>query len=388
MPTSAARRLTELRLLAQGISAPAAETPGEVVRRLLALQGQDYPGVLWSVGLRMRRPQRSAVEAALASGDIVRSWPMRGTLHVLPAEDLGWLLSLTTERLLREATTRRKQLELDDRTLEAAREVAIEALTGGRILTRTALLGEFEAAGISTARQRGYHLLWHLSQTRTLVFGPAAGASQTFTLSSEWIRTPRKLEAEEALAELAVRYFTGHGPATVHDLAWWASITVTQARSALASVRDRLEQLTLDGIDYYLHAATLDAAGLDAAALDAPAAGNAGRRATVHALPGFDEFLLGYRDRSAALSPDQQLVVVPGGNGMFAPTIVDNGSVVGVWRKRQAGGGIRVTAEPFAPLSKRATSGFERALKRYGEFLGQPVTLDPITVTPLDTLNE
>ncbi len=154
----------------------------------------------------------------------------------------------------------------------------------------------------------------------------------------------------------------------MHDLAWWASITVTQARAALASVRDRLEQLTVDGTDYYLHADTLEA----------PAAG-AGARAAVHALPGFDEFLLGYRDRSAALRPDQQLVVVPGGNGMFAPTIVDNGSVIGVWRKRQTGSGIRVTAEPFAPLSKRATSGFTRALKRYGEFLGQPVTLDTLS---------
>ena len=125
---------------------------------------------------------------------------------------------------------------------------------------------------------------------------------------------------------MALRYFTGHGPATVQDLAWWSSITLTRARAALASVRDRLEQLTLDGTDYYLHADTLAA----------PAVAD-----TVHALPGFDEFLLGYRDRSAALSPAQQLVVVPGGNGMFAPTIIEKGSVVGVWRRRQAGGAHR-----------------------------------------------
>lgn len=164
-------RLPRLRLAAQGLARRDFTSVEHVVAHLFAVQAQDCPGVLWSVGARMRQGRASTVETALRTGTVVRSWPMRGTLHLISAADLHWMLSLTSERLLRAAARRRQQLELDERSIGVARDAAIEALSGGSQLSRADLLARFDAAGVSTAQQRGYHLLWHLATEGTLVFG-------------------------------------------------------------------------------------------------------------------------------------------------------------------------------------------------------------------------
>ena len=135
------RRIGELRLIAQRIATPAAASPAETVRWMLALQAQDFPGVKWSVGLRQRDGTQAAVEAACDAGEIVRSWPMRGTLHLVAAEDLQWMLELTTPRSVASAGARRAYLGIDDLDVELARDLAVAALSDGRVLTRDALLG-------------------------------------------------------------------------------------------------------------------------------------------------------------------------------------------------------------------------------------------------------
>ena len=348
----ARERLARLRLSAQWIARPRrGASTADVVRHLTAMQAQDFSGVKWSVGLRARGITDADVERALANGEIVRSWPMRGTLHLVAPEDLGWMLALTTPRLMRGIVKRRADLGLDDAIVERAREISVEHLSGGRVLSREAIQTLWNEHGVETTGQRGYHLLWSLSQTGTLVFGPVQGKQHTFTLLDEWVPEPRRLEGDDALGEWAQRYFTSHGPATVNDFAWWASLTLTEARRGLA-VAD-LDELEVDGTTYYL------AHGLEPAPR------------SVHLLPGFDEFILGYQDRSAALAPEHFATIVPGNNGMFQPTIVVDGEVVGTWKRTPRAKRVDLELRPF-----EAAPDVERARAAYATFIGIPVELE------------
>ncbi|WP_448642895.1 winged helix DNA-binding domain-containing protein [Geodermatophilus sp. URMC 63] len=335
-PRTSPREVALLRLVAQRLAGPPFPDAAAAVRALGAVQGQDLPGALTSVALRTAGRSRAGVESALDAGDVVRSWPMRSTLHLTAAEDLPWMLALLGPRVLAGAAKRRAVVGLTEADLERAREVATGGLTGGRRLGRRALLAALAEAGCDVTGQRGYHTLWYLAQTGTLVLGPPEAGDQAFVLLDEWIRAPRRLEGEEALAELALRFFTGHGPATVADLVRWAGTTVRDARAGLAPVRDRLTAIDVEGTEMLMAADTADRLAAHRAEAEA-----------LHLLPGFDEFVLGYADRTCAVAPEFADRIVPGGNGVFRATVVVGGRVVGTWRWTGKGARRAVTAEPF-----------------------------------------
>ncbi|MGY1699919.1 winged helix DNA-binding domain-containing protein [Geodermatophilus sp. SYSU D00766] len=328
-----------LRLVAQRVAGPPFPDAAAAVRGLLAVQGQDCPGALTSVALRTADRSRAGVEAALADGSVVRSWPMRGTLHLTPAEDLPWMLDLLGARALAGAAKRRAVVGLTEADLERSRETAVAALSGGRRLGRRDLLAALADGGCDVAGQKGYHTLWYLAQTGTLVLGPPEGTDQAFVLLAEWIRRPRRLAGEEALAELALRFFTGHGPAGVADLVRWAGTTVRDARAGLALVRDRLAAVDVGGTEMLMDPDTPDRL-----------AGCRAEAAGLHLLPGFDEIVLGYADRTCTVPAEHADRIVPGGNGVFRPTVVTGGCAVGTWRWTGTGARRTVTVEPFTTL--------------------------------------
>lgn len=365
MPTHATRAdLIRLRLASQRISGDGTGSVPETVHHLLALQAQDFGAACWAVGLRTDGARLSDVIAALDGGVIVRSWPMRGTLHFVAAEDLGWMLSVTAPRMLASTVTRRRELELDESTLGRARDLAIGALTGGNQLGRAEMMQLFEASGIATQGQRGYHLLWYLAQTGLLCWGPAHRNQQAVVLLDEWVRSPRRLEPDEALREFALRYFTGHGPASLKDFAWWSKTTMAQARKGLTLAADELCELVMAGVSYWMSRVEADAA-----------AGPAARRQSVYALAGFDEYLLGYQDRSLVLDDEFAPLIVPGNNGVFQPTIIAGGRVSGTWRRTQGAREVAVNSEFFGTAPLWHQRGFARAASAYGRFLGLPAAI-------------
>ncbi|MDQ2768075.1 MAG: winged helix DNA-binding domain-containing protein, partial [Gemmatimonadota bacterium] len=240
-----------------------------------------------------------------------------------------------------------------DRVMTRAARAIVKALRDGESLTRDALYSVLERAKVSTTNQRGIHILSHLSQKGLLCFASHRGKQPAFALLDEWIPKSRALARDEALAELTLRYFRGHGPATVRDLAWWAGITLGDARAGAAMMATELAEERIGGVAHFV-------------ARDAAAAPSAKR--AVHLLPGFDEYLLGYTDRSVALDPALSAAIVPGNNGMFMPTIVAGGRVVGTWKASTSGTQVLVTSTPFAPLGKRDEQALATAAKRYTRF--------------------
>ena len=355
-----ADRIARCRLANHGIANPTFAQPGSVVTWLGAVQAQDYGGALWAIGLRMTGATERSIEQAIAERAIVRTWPMRGTLHFVAAQDVRWLLALLTPRVISQSAGRYRQLDLDEATFARGKEVFAKALQGGKQLTRVEMLQGLEQAGISTAGQRGYHLLGRSAQDGLICFGTRRGKQQTFTLLDEWVPLTRSLTRDEALAELTRRYFTSHGPATAQDLMRWAGLTAAEAKTGLAAAGKVLVQETVAGCVYWM-------------ARDLPELNN-GTTAT-HLLPGFDEYLLGYSDRSAVLDPAYTQRICPGGNGMFSPTLVIDGVVTGTWKRTFKGGAVVIETTPFRPLTAAESDALSAAADRYGKFLGLPVVL-------------
>lgn len=338
-----------LRLVAQRIAGPGSATATDAVRWMTAMQAQEFASAVLAVALRTKSRSRSEVHDALDSGSVVRSWPMRGTLHFVAAEDLSWMLALTSERSLATSTKYLAQLGLEMSTIERARAVVIENLSGGGRTSRAALLASWENAGIQRVKEHGYRLIWHLAQTRTLCLGPTQGKEQHFVLFDEWITTSRHLDHDEALGEWALRYFRSHGPATVKDFTWWTQLKAADVKVAVAIAAPQLERIVVDDVTYYLDPQTL-------AVLDA----RRRKARDVFLLPGFDEYLLGYQSRTAVLPAGFASRVVPGGNGVFLPTVISDGEVVGTWKRVGTGTKRTLAATPFTTFGERVSESIER----------------------------
>jgi Winged helix DNA-binding domain len=352
------RDIAHYRLVNQQIAYPKYKTPGELVALLGAMQAQDYLGSLWAIGLRLPGATAANIEQAIAGRTIVRTWPLRGTLHFVAAADVRWMLELLAPRILTGSANRQRQLELDDATIERSKKLFINALQGGMQLTRDAMYGLLEAARISTAGQRGLHILWSLAQHGIICFGAHQGKQPTFALLDEWAPNAKKLERDEALATLARRYFIGHGPATLQDFAWWSGLKVTDAKAGLDLAAPHLVRETIGDRIYWM--------------ADAP---QVSPNSSAYLLPGFDEYILGYTDRSAALDPRHALKVVTGNNGRFMPTIIMKGRVAGIWNRTLGKKAVFLSPTPFASLTKVEKRAFAAAAQRYGQFLGMSVEM-------------
>jgi hypothetical protein len=350
-----------LRLASQGLLGPGLGSVAEAVRWMTATQAQDLQASLLAIGLRVPGAGLSDVRAALDAGSIVRSWPMRGTLHLVAPEDLRWLLGLTAERLHRVVAGRHRELDITWADIEKCRDVALEHLAGGGSVSRNELFAILEAAGQPITGQRGYHILGSLCRHAWLVQGPLAGNQQLLVAFDEWIPVSRTLERQEAIAEFVLRYFRSHGPATVRDFAWWTQLPLPEVRAALEQVGSQLVDLEFAGATYWMSPKT-------ASLLDD---GVPGQR-SVLLLPGFDEFLLGYQDRSLVLAPEHADKIVPGGNGVFKKTIVAGGEMIGTWARVGTGRSAAVVPEFFdesAPLGAGAELALAKAAERYLTFL-------------------
>ncbi len=270
------------------------------------------------------------------------------------------MLRLLAPRLIAGSKRRDEQLRLDDRVYARSNELFTDALQGGGLLIRQEMMDVLEGGGISPAGQRGYHILWHLALTGLICFGPMRGKQPTFALLNEWLPPGKEMTPEEALEELARRYFKSHGPSQLRDFTWWSGLPTSDARAGLDGAKPELVEETLDGKTYWS---------------GPPGPQSKGDNTAVHILPGYDEYIIGYRDRSAVLD-ERHSGKVLSDNGIFYPTILIDGQAQGTWRVTKRKHMLTIEARPFTPLSKAEVRSLERAAARYGDFMGLPIAID------------
>ena len=347
--------LARWRLASQRLSGKPFTRPQDVVGHMLAMQAQDYGQALWAIGARTRSGTVTSIEKAVAAGRIIRTWPMRGTIHWVLPQDARWLIRLCGSRQLTAHAARLKQLRLTERDITRAGELLEPELAGGP-MTRAQCMQILDDAGLKTDGQRGYSLLWSLAHQELICIGPMQGKQQTFVLLDDWAPTSSStdLSGDEALAELAVRYVASRAPVTDRDLARWAGIRLSDARKGIAAAGDSLRSTVIDGTTYVF------------ARPKPPHSGPAGELL----LAGFDEYLIGYADRTAMLAAEHAAAVVPGGNGIFKPMIVMDGQITGVWQRTIRAGSVSITRTPFIAGGADTAAALRPQAERYAHFLG------------------
>lgn len=328
--------------------------PSDLVCWMGAMQGQDHHGAKWAIGLRLQKGSDASVEEAIANRSLIRTYLMRGRLHVVAGRDSRWLLSLTAPRMIAASSRREKQLDLDDAAFARIRQVVTAALEGGRQRTRSELYAQLEGARIATRGQRGHHILWRMAMEGLICFAAPEGIQQTFALLDEWVPETRWQDKDQALADLALRYFTSRGPATLQDFTWWSGLSSADAQAGLDTVKTKLVSANLGGQSFWMSTAT-----------QIPPSGCEG----AYLLPGFDEFLVGYQNRTAVLDPKHASLISPGADGTFLPAVVLNGCVVGLWNRTIRNGAMDVRATPFSSFSQKDRGLIQEAVDRYAEFM-------------------
>lgn len=345
------RRLAQQRLTRNQVA-----TPEKVVGWLGAVQSQEYPGAIWSLGMRMRNATEAAVERAFAEGVILRTHVLRPTWHFVIPTDIRWMLELTAPRVKAAIAYYDRQLGLDDALYARCNDVIARALEGGKFLTRAELRAALADAGIVAEGQRLGHIVAHVEVDGVICSGPRRGKQFTYALLAERAPNARMLPRDEALAELTRRYFTGHGPATERDFSWWSGLTLAEVRVGLEMVGAELAREEIDGQTYWFPASS---------ASQAPVA----ETADAFLLPTYDEFLVGYNGFGASLTDGR-----PRSRPTeFNATIVIGGRVIGNWRRTITKRAAVIELAPFAPLSETEREAVFNAAERYGAFFGVSV---------------
>ena len=351
------------RLRSHRLSAPA-ETVAHAASHMLAVQAQEFWGGRWALAARTRdEPTLGDVDAAFDRGEIVRSWTMRGTIHILPARDLAWVIGITGARQRQQAAGVHRAEGIDDAVAQRAERAVRGALRGGGRLTRAELFAALETAGVSTAGQRGYHLLVLLSTRLVLCQGPVVAREdgptreQCFVLADEWARD--QAAPADPLAAFFTRFVTGHGPAGVRDFAWWTGLALGVARRAADAAVEHVEVVTERGGEPLYHCRSRASRRLPSAP-------------RVIALPPFEESYISYADRTVACPARLLGEVGPARNGIVRPILVAAGEVVGVWSTSLAAGRhARLPGARVLVPDRVEASEVDAALARFSHFLGR-----------------
>ncbi|MBP1325570.1 hypothetical protein JOF28_000802 [Leucobacter exalbidus] len=358
---------------------PGAEGIARVARHMLAVQGQDWLASRWALGVRAPGTHVGDVTAALDGGAIVRSWPMRGTVHLCAAEDIGWLQRTTEAKLLRGVPKRRELLGLSEALHERLTEVSLAALAGGARLTRDELSQAWTEAGVEWRPAWRYLLVWWICQNGLATQGPLTRVDGTLAKepllvhADDWFASaqvqPRALLGDEALEELAARYTRARGPVTTKDFAWWTGLTMRESARAFALA---VESETVTAV----HTDEAGAHWIAPELLGTPVAGGGGGTGggahdgsgtpSWQLLTAFDEHLLGYTERRPQLQSTQFSEIVPGRNGVFRATVVADGITRGTWRRAKTHGS-HIVATPLAG-EQLAPRGLDAAVAAWARF--------------------
>ena len=353
-------RLPRLRAAAQLLHRPtAARDPAEIAREIAGAQAQDvYAGPLTFRSRSRKLTAADVKRARTEERSLLRTWVMRMTIHLIPADDAGWWLPLFEPGIARWSARRLGQLGMPARQRERALSVIARALDRHGPLTRKEARESVVSAGVDLDTQTGMHLVLSAVVSGIAFLGPDRGSSTCLVRREDWLGKPPPFDRGMALAELARRYVTAFGPATDRDFAYWAGLPLRDVRAGLEAISSEIDQVRVGEETMLL---------MRGASPRAPAEGQ------VRMLGNFDTYLLGWKDREFAVGGEHAEHVKEGGGGWIRPVIVRDGVVVGGWRSSRRGGRIEISLDLAPALRRELADAIDAEVADIARFEGVPV---------------
>ena len=351
--------ITYLRLINQQIAAQKFKTANKLVDFMGALQAQDYNMSKLAIGIRLPGATEKTIEQSINKGEIIRTHALRATWHFVVAEDLRWMLNLSADKIKKQLRTRHKQLELTEKDFSKSFRIISNMMKGGKHIAREEIVLRLKKEKFNITENRASFILLQAELEGIICKGMIADNNHAYTLMDTWVPPHKEWTREQATAKLALKYFSSHGPATVQDFVWWSGLTVTEAKTALHNIKQKLTSISVASHTYWLSRQThLPSNHADA----------------VYLLPAFDEFIIGYTDRTAALA-SQHVKRVVSSNGIFWPVVVVNGQVTGTWKRSFTTGKMTIKMDYFNPHNKTIKKQVEQRAKELENFAGKQILL-------------
>lgn len=349
-------KISNIRLLNQQLLNPLFSSPKELVSWMGAMQAQNYPMVKWAVGMRLKSTTMQTVDEALRKGEILRTHVMRPTWHLVAAEDIRWMLKLSAQRIIaaNDSYAKGYDLEISEELYRKSYHLLEKILCGNKSLTRQEIADHFNRSGIQVDTHRMTRFMSRAEQVGIVCSGEDKGGKCTYALLEERVAPVPEITKDEALARMARSYFRSHSPAVLQDFIWWSGLPITKARQAIYLIESELTPEQWNGQIWYVH---------NACRMRGKVTG------CLHLLPSYDEYLLGYKDRTDVL-PKVYYPKAFTNNGLFYPVILHEGQVIGNWNKSARKGGKQIEHTCFRLHDCLNEEVLTQEKERYIRFLG------------------
>jgi hypothetical protein len=362
------RDIVNIRLTTQQIAATEFKTTNDIVSWMGVMQAQDYAMAKWAIGTRLPKSTEQSIETALDKGEIIRTHLLRPTWHFVSSADIYWMLELTAARIKILMRSNNNQLELTDIVFKKTNKLLEKALTGGKHLTRAELIPNFQKNKIATNENRLSHILLWAESDGIICSGARKDNKQTYVLLTDRVPEKITLPKEESLAKLAKKYFSSHCPATLQDFVWWSGLSISDAKDAIEMIKSDLIAEKVGAETYWLTDSLSTFKKVNP---------------SVYLLPAYDEFLISYKDRTAAAIAQEKQMKIFTNNGIFRPIIVTNGLVTGSWKRIFQKDKIIIETEFFKPPAESTKRFIKKHAEKFGRFSGKKIEISPANSTTL-----
>jgi len=349
--------IAKTRLINQQIARTQFKSVKEIIGWMGAMQAQDYNMAKWAAGVRLPGSTEKMIDEAVSSGKIIRTHILRPTWHFVLPEDLNWMIELAAPRFKTSFKSRWKSMGLTETIFKKSNSIIEKALARGKHLTREELLSQLQKAKIPTGEQKIFHLMFRAELEGIICSGFIKNKKQTYALLCERVPKSKVLKKDEALTRLAQKYFSSHGPATLQDFVWWSGLKVADARQGLEMTKSEFISEKIDEQTYWFS----DSSGKSKT-----------NKKSVYLLPAYDEFIISYKDRSAAIPIEDKKKAISN-NGIFRPTIVINGQVAGIWKRTMKEDKIIIETNFFHSPDESMKSSVRSAAAKYGDFFNKKI---------------
>lgn len=350
--------ISGIRLANQHISGNKLNTVKELVTDMGAIQAQDFAMAKWAIGLRLKNATEQLVDEALDKGDILRTHLLRPTWHIVSAEDIRWMISLSGPRIKASMKSRNRQLELTRSVFEKCNNIIKKALNGSRHLTREELITQLSQAKIKTDMNRASHILMEAELDGIICSGKSKQNKLTYALLDERVTDSKSLTREESLAKLAHTYFGSRGPSTVKDFAWWSGLSVTDAKIAIGFASRELEHTDINEQTYWF----------------SNPIPRLKTKNTLYLLPTYDEYLISYADRSAILLSETHKAIISS-YGIFRALVIVNNLITGIWTRSTRNNKVILEMKFFEQPDTGIRNLINKEAERFGRFMGKEIEI-------------